>query len=69
MVITFHNMQLETHDQIAYLIKDCYLSPSFELTSLLIITALSFLNYHDIFNDTSLARTYFKVLYKGEPRY
>ena len=68
-VITFRNMQLETHDQIASLINDSYLLPSFELMSLQILIAFSFLNYHDIFNDTSLARTYFQVPYTGEPSY
>ena len=68
-VITFRNMQLESQDQIASLIKDCYLLPSFELLSLLILIAFSFQNYHDIFNDTSLARTYFQVPYTGQPGY
>ena len=46
-----------------------YMFPSFELMSLLMLIAFSFLNYHDIFNETSLAQTYFQVPYTGEPGY
>ena len=61
-------MQSETYDQSTSVMIDCYLLPSFELTSADIM-ALSLLNYHDIIHDTTLAQSYFQVSYTEEPSY